>query len=107
MRKLVILIKFQAIATTTLISAFTVFGLPALSQETEGGGQSASTEVVESSVVADEGAEDAAPLEAITADNPEITSDQLKVLLKPLTQEQLQAEVSSSKERNSQETRRK
>ena len=93
MRKLVILIKFQAIATTTLISIFTVFAIPALSQETEGEGQSTSTEVVESSVVADEGAEESGPLEALTADNPEIPSAQLKVLLKPLTQEQLKAEA--------------
>lgn len=93
MSKLVILVRFQAIATTTLISIFTVFAIPALSQETEGEGQSTATEVVESSVVADEGAEEAEPLEALTADNPEIPSDQLKVLLKPLTQEQLQAEA--------------
>ncbi len=81
-----IMIRFQAIAATTVISVWAIFGLPALSQETQGEGQPPSTEVVEE-------AEKPVSLKAITADEPQIPLDQLTVLLKPLTQEQLQAEA--------------
>ncbi|MGB5769969.1 MAG: hypothetical protein WBM32_08890, partial [Crocosphaera sp.] len=53
-------------------------------------GQPPSTEVVEE-------ADKPAPLKAITADDPQIPLDQLTVLLKPLTQEQLQAEADQGK----------
>lgn len=88
MRKFVVLIRFQAIAVTGILSVSAILGLPVLAQEAEEEEQPAPIEVV--TPVVEEPSE---PLDAITADNPEIPTNQLEILLKPLTQEQLQAEA--------------
>ncbi|MEM7066439.1 MAG: mechanosensitive ion channel family protein [Cyanobacteria bacterium P01_B01_bin.77] len=93
MRKFVVLIKFQAIAVTSaatsILSLSAVLGLPALAQEAESDTQEASVEVV---TPAAEEAE-AEPLDPLTADNPDIPTNQLEIMLKPLPQEQVQAEA--------------
>ena len=91
MHKLLIFVRFQVLATTTVIAAFAVLSCPALSQENVGESQEP-IEAKESTIVADGGAEEEG-LKAITADDPKISPEQLEVLLKPLTQEQLQAEA--------------
>ena len=93
MRKFVVLIKIQAIlatsAATSILSLSAVLGLPALAQEAESDSQETSVEVV---APAAEEAE-AEPLDPITANNPDIPTNQLEIMLKPLPQEQVQAEA--------------
>lgn len=93
MYRLVILINFPAIATTTIISVFSVLGLPALSQEVQTDSQSGSVESVESMPVATEETAGAESITAITANDPEIPADQLEVLLKPLSRKKLEVEA--------------
>jgi small conductance mechanosensitive channel len=89
MPKFVVLIKFQAIAATSILSVSAIVGLPTLAQEAEGEGKPTPIEVVDP--VAEK--EEAETLKAITADNPEIPTAQLEILLKPLPQEQVKAEA--------------
>ncbi|MBT9317719.1 mechanosensitive ion channel family protein, partial [Leptothoe spongobia] len=92
MRKFVVLFKFQVLAATSLISLSAALSLPALAQGDAVEAEAAPVEVV-TPAAEDDAAADAEPLEAITADNPEIPTDQLEILLKPLPQEQVQAEA--------------
>ena len=94
MRKLSVFLWFQAITTTTIVSAFTILSVPALAQDYGGEEQSTpvepteSTPPVEASVVEEEPS-----IKAVTANDPNISIDLLEVLLKPLPQDNLQVEA--------------
>ena len=93
MRKFVVLIKFQAIAVTSaatsVLALSAVLGLPALAQDAESDAPETPVEVVTPAVEEEE----AEPLDPLTADNPDIPTNQLEIMLKPLPQEQVQAEA--------------
>ena len=89
MRKFVVLVKFQAIAATSILSISAVCGILSLPQAARGQALTVPVEVVNPET---EEAE-AESLKAVTADDPEIPTNQLEILLKPLTQEQTQAEA--------------
>ena len=89
MHKFVILIKFQAVVATSVLSISAILGLPAIAQDAEADVETPSVEIVESAVEAEE----AEPLEPVTADDPDIPTNQLEIMLKPLPQEQVQAEA--------------
>lgn len=93
MRKFVVLFKVQAIAATSALSISAAVGLLSLPQAVRAQDLAVPVEVINSDVEADELEPEAEPLEALTADDSEISTDQLEVLLKPLTQEQVQAEA--------------
>lgn len=90
MRKLLVIVGFRTVAATSLLSLSLFMGVPSLAQEAEGDDLSDATEIV---VDAEEEEAEEEPLEALTHDNPKIPIDQLEILLKPLTQEQVQAEA--------------
>ena len=89
-RKLLVGFELQIITATSLVTLSVGFGLPALAQSAEAD-ESAAAEVV--TPAAEAAAPEPAPLEAVTARNPEIPVNQLETLLKPLNQEQLQVEA--------------
>lgn len=89
MRKFVVLIKVQAIAATSILSISAVCGMLSLPQEARGQDLAVPVEVVNPDI---EG-EEKKSLEAVTAGDPEIPTDQLEILLKPLAQDQVQAEA--------------
>ena len=99
MRQLSIFVSFRVITATTIISAFTMLSLPALSQDYWGEEESTtvesteSTELIESTPVEAEVVEEEPPIQAVTANDPKISISLLEVLLKPLTQENLQVEA--------------
>lgn len=89
MRKFVVFIKVQAIAATSILSISAVCGVLSLPQEARGQDLAVPVEVVNPEIEEEE----AESLEALTADDSEIPTDQLEILLKPLPQEQVQAEA--------------
>ena len=91
MRQLVVLVKVQAIAATGLMAMLAIATPPALAQEAEGGSESAAVEAVV--VEEDAELEEEAPPVAISADNPQISTLQLQLLLNPLTAEELEIEA--------------
>ncbi len=92
MRKFVILIKFQALAITGCLALFAIAGPPALSQEGEADADAAvETTVVEEVDLEEEPTEPA--YVAVSADNPEIATLQLELLLNPLTTDELTVEA--------------
>ncbi|NES83308.1 MAG: small-conductance mechanosensitive channel, partial [Moorea sp. SIO2B7] len=86
MRK-VIFFKFQAVFATGIISVFAVLSPPALSQEAEAKGGSI---LFESTIT-----KDVDPSKAVTIDDLTIPIDQLELLVKPLTLEELQIETAA------------
>ena len=91
MCQLVVLVKVQAIAATGLMAMLAIATPPALAQEAEGGSESAAVEAVV--VEEDAELEEEAPPVAISADNPQISTLQLQLLLNPLTAEELEIEA--------------
>ncbi|NEP61674.1 MAG: mechanosensitive ion channel [Symploca sp. SIO2G7] len=91
MRK-VILIKIRAVVATGIISIFAVSGFPVLSQEADGELESTEEQsiLVESTIVGD-----VDPAAATTVENLTIPIDQLELLVKPLTLEELQVEAAA------------
>lgn len=87
MRKFVIALNFQVIVATSIISASAMIGLPVLAQDSEEIAPTASIEVVAEAEPAAE------PIEAITADAPNVETAQLEILLKPLPLENVEAEA--------------
>ncbi len=84
----VVFFRFQAIVVTGIISVFAVFSSPALSQETEAGeGESI---LIESTIA---GGVDAST--AVTIEHVTIPIDELELLVKPLTIEELQVEAAA------------
>ncbi len=83
MRPLV-LVKITALITTSIVSVFAFSGLPMLSQAAEGQEESV---LIESTFTGD-----VDPSAAITVEDLDIPVDQLKLLVKPLTLEELQVE---------------
>ncbi|MFK8185494.1 MAG: small-conductance mechanosensitive channel, partial [Phormidesmis sp.] len=93
MRKFAISISIQAIAATGILSISAMIGTPALAQQ-EAVGETIS-EVVET-VTDGEEAENTdtePPIEAITAKDSTIATDQLELLLKPLALDNMTAEA--------------
>ena len=82
-----IVIRFKALLAMGIISVFAVSGLPVLSQETEGEGESI---LIESTIVGD-----VDPAAAVTVEDLTIPIDELKLLVKPLTLEELQTEAAA------------
>ncbi len=99
MHKLSGFVSFRVITATTVISVFTIFSAPALPQDYywgEGEEESTpveSTESVEPTPVEAEVVEEEPAITAVTANDPNISIDLLEVLLRPLPQENLQAEA--------------
>lgn len=83
----VILVRFQTVLATGLLSLATVFSLPAISQEAEAEGEEPKSILVESTIVGD-----VDPSTAVTVDDLTVPIDQLELLVKPLTLEELQTE---------------
>ncbi|MBT9317705.1 mechanosensitive ion channel family protein [Leptothoe spongobia] len=92
MRKFVVLIKFQVLAATGFLALFTFVSPPALSQENNSETEAiVETTVVEEDVEIEEQTEPAS--NAISANNPDISTLQLQLLLNPLTAEELIVEA--------------
>lgn len=83
------LIKFQVAITAGIISVFTIFTLPTWSQETETSEEDQSV-LVESTIVGE-----VDPADAVTVSDLDIPTDQLALLVKPLTLEELQVEAAA------------
>ena len=98
MRQLVVLFRFQAIAATGFMAMLAIVSAPALAQETE---DSSTGATVETTVV-EEGPLDQAGIEeeiadevptAISANDLDISTLELQLLLDPLTVDELQVEA--------------
>jgi small conductance mechanosensitive channel len=83
----IIFIRFQALVAAGIVSMFAVVSLPALSQDTEGEGES---NLIESTITGD-----VDPSQAVTVEDLTIPIDQLELLIKPLTVEELQVEAAA------------
>jgi small conductance mechanosensitive channel len=79
--------KFRALIATALLSLFSTISYPVFSQEATEGGEEESVLTIESTIVGD-----VDPATATTVDDLEIPVDQLNLLLKPMTLEELQVE---------------
>lgn len=83
--------RFKALLVAAMLSLFSTAGYPVFSQEAaEGGAEEESVLTIESTI-----AGDVDPAAAITVDDLEIPVDQLELLLKPMTLEELQIEAAA------------
>ena len=92
MNRLSVFFRVQVITTTTIVSVFTVFSVPLLSQDVMAQQPSTSVESTESPSE-EKVAEEKPPIAAVTAKDPNISIAILEILLKPLPQDNLQAEA--------------
>ncbi len=90
MRKFFVSVSVKTIAATSIISISAILGTPALAQQEVV--DEATSEIVETLVDSEE-VEDAEPIEAITAEDPDIPTDELELLLKPLMLDNMTAEA--------------
>ncbi|MBE7383124.1 MAG: mechanosensitive ion channel [Leptolyngbya sp. SIO1E4] len=88
----VVFVKIHAVIATGILAIFAVSGLPALSQEAEGEAEATEEQsiLVESTIVGD-----VDPSAAVTVEDLTIPVDQLELLVKPLTLEELQIEAAA------------
>jgi small conductance mechanosensitive channel len=86
----VFVLKFQAILVTGLVSVMSVFALPVLAQDVEAEGEETQSILVESTIVGD-----VKPEDAVTVSDVTIPVDQLSLILKPMTLEELQVEAAA------------
>ncbi|NER84084.1 MAG: small-conductance mechanosensitive channel, partial [Leptolyngbya sp. SIO1D8] len=88
----VVFFRIHAVIVTGIIAIFAVSGLPALSQEAEGETESTEEQsiLVESTIVGD-----VDPSTAVTVEDLTLPVDQLELLVKPLTLEELQVEAAA------------
>lgn len=86
----VVFLRIQAVVVTGLISVFAVVGLPALSQESEEPEEESKSVLIESTIP-----KDVNPAAAVTVADLTIPIDQLELLVKPLTLEELQTEAAA------------
>ncbi|MGB3561339.1 MAG: mechanosensitive ion channel domain-containing protein [Geitlerinemataceae cyanobacterium] len=86
----IVFVRIQAVIATGLISVFAVFGLPALSQEAEGTEEESESVLIESTIPTE-----VDPAKAVTVQDLTIPVDQLELLVKPLTLEELQTEAAA------------
>ncbi|MDJ0597291.1 MAG: mechanosensitive ion channel family protein [Crocosphaera sp.] len=92
MSRLSVFLRVQVITTTTIVSVFTFISVPVLSQDVLAQGQSTSVESTESASE-EKVVEEKPSIQAVTAKDPNISIELLEVLLKPLPQDNLQAEA--------------
>ena len=92
MNRLSVFFRVQVITTTTIVSVFTVFSVPLLSQDVVAQEQSTAVQSAESPSE-EKVVEEKPPIAAVTAKDPNISIQILEILLKPLPQDNLQAEA--------------
>ncbi len=92
MNRLSVFFRVQVITTTTIVSVFTFVSVPLLSQDVLAQEPSTSVESTESPSE-EKVLEEEPPIQAVTAKDPNISIELLEVLLKPLPQDNLQAEA--------------
>ncbi len=92
MNRLSVFFRVQVITTTTIVSVFTFVSVPLLSSNVFAQEQSTSVETTESPSE-DKEVEDKPSLPTVTDKDPNISLELLEVLLKPLPQDNLQAEA--------------
>lgn len=96
MIKVFAFVRVRTLAVVSVIVVSTIAGLPTLSQEAEGEGQPSPTlseEAAQPEATASEATKEGNENVALATSDPQIPSDRLEVLVKPLTQEQLQIVV--------------
>jgi small conductance mechanosensitive channel len=86
----VFVLRFQAILVTGLVSVMSVLALPVLAQEGEAEGEEPQSVLVESTFLGD-----VQPENAVTVSDVAIPVDQLSLILKPMTLEELQVEAAA------------
>lgn len=92
MRQLSVFLRIKVIASTTIVSVFAFVSVPAISQGVFAQEQSTAVESSQSPSEEEMVEEKPSP-QAVTAEDPNISINLLEVLLKPLPQDNLQAEA--------------